>query len=224
MMTESVVINPLITKLKSTLKIAVTPRAAQRRYRLTTALRSDIPRATNRWEVWSLPPTATDLPEMTLEAVTSSVSKIGTPKASAGMARMPKRFEACSQDPRIVVQARVNPRKRLPQSPMKIRAGLKLKMRKPRVAPSTDRERMEISGRPWISEKTNVVRAEMAATPAERPSMLSRRLKALVIPTTHKRVRKMFRKGLGMRSNFNPAYRTTQAARISPKNLLEGLI
>ncbi len=36
------------------------------------------------------------------------------------------------------------------------------------------------------------ITAAMAAVPAERPSMLSRRLKALVIPTTHKMVNATF--------------------------------
>src|SRR5882672_9275156 len=86
----------------------------------------------------------------------------------------------------------VYPMNRLPQSPRKIRAGWTLKSRNPSRLPmkATRIRLMKISS----SDQALMNRTSAAtnATPAERPSMLSRRLKALVMPTSHSRVTTTF--------------------------------
>ena len=63
---------------------------------------------------------------------------------------------------------------------MKIFAGLKLKIRNPLSAPTNIRVR---SWRIELEVKNDNVRPAIMPIPAARPSMLSNRLNALVIPT-----------------------------------------
>jgi len=91
-------------------------------------------------------------------------------------------------EPWIDIAAMVNPRKRLPESPIKILAGLKLYRKKPRVAPA--RAAVNSDGRILPKNKATAKRAEVAkkATPEARPSIPSMRLKALERPTSQKTV------------------------------------
>jgi hypothetical protein len=82
-----------------------------------------------------------------------------------------------------------NPRKRLPQSPMKMRAGLKLKARNPSAAPPMALPTATVVSLPVSPPNTVITRAAMPAMPAASPSMLSRRLTALVMPMTQSKVR-----------------------------------
>ena len=58
--------------------------------------------------------------------VTRVVSKIGRPIMAAGTSSTKKMSEAISREPSSVMPLSVNPRNMLPESPMKMRAGLKL--------------------------------------------------------------------------------------------------
>ena len=87
----------------------------------------------------------------------------------------------------------MKPRNRLPLSPMKIFAGLKLKIRKPPAAPAIAAATPVPAMPPEISEKPASTMAAMQEIPAESPSMLSSRLTALVIPMTHTNVSGRYR-------------------------------
>ena len=83
---------------------------------------------------------------------------------------------------------------------MKIDAGGKLKTRKPTREPARHRSTTATDVWPvWIA--TTKKMADMTkATPAESPSMLSNRLKALVIPTIHSTLSPAASRGLGRKS------------------------
>jgi hypothetical protein len=70
-----------------------------------------------------------------------------------------------------------------------MRAGAKLKGRKPSVAPASATVRSATIGCPSVAEVTNIARRANTAAPAAAPSMPSRRLKALVMPTIHTTVK-----------------------------------
>jgi len=111
---------------------------------------------------------------------------MGKPNATMGI-RMATAAWAFA-DPWMEIAAMVNPRKRLPESPIKILAGLKLYRKKPRVAPA--RAAVNRDGRMFPKNKATAKRAEVAknATPDAKPSMPSMRLKALERPTSQKTV------------------------------------
>ena len=72
--------------------------------------------------------------------LTKPVSRIGIKRMSTGIEIMEARLKnpvppVCLELPEMVRQARVKPMNRLPASPMNMEAGLKLKTRKPRIAP-----------------------------------------------------------------------------------------
>src|SRR5574341_927484 len=96
------------------------------------------------------------------------------------------------QLPRAARQARVKPMNRLPASPMKIR-DRKLLGRNPRHAPAraAAARAVGICSGPtstYRAARTANVSPAMAAIPPDRPFMLSRRLKAFVIPTIQRKV------------------------------------
>ena len=71
----------------------------------------------------------------------------------------------------------------LPLSPMKMLAGEKLKQRKPSNEPSSS-DKEAATNHCWIGIERVAIRnavVQTAATPADKPSMLSRKLNALVI-------------------------------------------
>ena len=82
----------------------------------------------------------------------------------------------------------MNPIKRLPQSPRKMVAGLKLKRRKPRIEPASARAISETRDEPETSATANTTIVEKRADPAARPSSPSMRLKALVMARTQRTV------------------------------------
>jgi hypothetical protein len=91
-------------------------------------------------------------------------------------------------EPWMEIAAIVNPRKRLPESPIKILAGLKLYRKKPRVAPA--RAAVKSDGKMLPKKRATAKRVEAAknATPEANPSIPSIRLKALERPTSQKTV------------------------------------
>src|SRR3989475_12411724 len=78
----------------------------------------------------------------------------------------------------------IKPMNKLPQSPRKIVAGLKLKRRNPRIEPASATVSAEIRKLPPTKETTHTASAENNADPAETPSIPSRRVKALAIHRT----------------------------------------
>src|ERR1035441_1335623 len=78
--------------------------------------------------------------------------------------------------------------RRLPQSPKKTVAGLKLYRRKPRRAAARGAVARASGTLCWSSAAIRVVRVAKNPTPAARPSTPSMRLKALVQPTSHRMV------------------------------------
>jgi hypothetical protein len=69
------------------------------------------------------------------------------------------------------------------------RAGQKLWTRNPAAAPESAASTAASAGWPVKPATIAKMKAAMAAVPAESPSMLSSRLKALVMPTTQSTVR-----------------------------------
>ena len=79
---------------------------------------------------------------------------------------------------------------RLPQSPMKMVAGLKLYRRNPRMAPARVAVSKAVIVLPSTMATTKTAVVENSAEPAASPSKPSIRLKALVMNTTQPRVSK----------------------------------
>src|SRR5690242_2802661 len=79
---------------------------------------------------------------------------------------------------RTVRTPRRKPIVRLPLSPMKMEAGAKLKQRKPASAPTSAARTAATNhwGLGMVRVVARKAAEEIAATPAERPSMLSRKL------------------------------------------------
>ena len=71
-----------------------------------------------------------------LVKVTSMVSNIGTAKINDGTKMVKIRPETSFCVPIKASAANTNPKKRLPQSPMKILAGLKLYLKNPKALPA----------------------------------------------------------------------------------------
>lgn len=91
----------------------------------STARRSLSPKNTRRWLEWSRPPWAMERPWLVRWKLTRAVSNRGTTNTPTGINRASIRLLA-PPAPSTVQPARLKPRNRLPQSPMKILAGLKL--------------------------------------------------------------------------------------------------
>src|SRR5579864_4195954 len=76
----------------------------------------------------------TGRPPINRRTIERPVSKMGKPKETTGMATATRVGAFCA--PCRASALNMNPMKRLPQSPRKIVAGLKLKRRKPRIEPA----------------------------------------------------------------------------------------
>ena len=111
---------------------------------------------------------------------------------------------------------RVNPSTWLPESPMKTSAGFpgrKLKMRKPRHVPMSARESTSRSRSSWtVSASIAKSVALISARVPARPSMLSSRLKAFVIPTSQRTPSAAARKSFETISTVSPQASATAAA------------
>ena len=115
----------------------------------------------------------------------------------------------------------MKPINRLPLSPRKIVAGLKLKRRNPRIAPARTTVSREIKGSPLTSDIIKTVTVEKSADPAASPSSPSIRLKALVINNTQIIVsgsaahsNSSYPKSSGNRRTRNPPIKSSTAARL----------
>src|SRR3972149_3764177 len=143
-------------------------------------------------------------PENSRVMVTNVVSKIGTSRRSTGTSRTAATPREEGNPPRGESPARKKRRKKLPAAPIKIRAGGKFLRRKPKTAPMKTAEAPAPPGFPSQRKKTRRKPPAINAIPAERPSMLSSRLKAFVIPTIQKSVRKTSRRGIEVRRRRKP--------------------
>src|SRR5690606_31583437 len=68
-----------------------------------------------------------------------------------------------------------------PESPIKILAGSKLKIKKPNNAPANEKAKMTLSSPPAIKNQPTNAKQAIKPTPAANPSSPSIRLKALTI-------------------------------------------
>jgi hypothetical protein len=144
--------------------------------------------------------------------MTNVVSNIGRAKITIGMAKVKADvFVNLSFNP---ITARRNPRNILPVSPMKIFAGLKLYRRNPKQLPAKAADKEAIKNCPFMAERRRKKEEAMPAMPTDKPSILSKRLKALVMPTTHKNVMGISMSGLFVRDTFVPKMMTNQQAKI----------
>ena len=113
-----------------------------------------------------------------------AVSRMGSPNETTGMATATMVGDFCM--PCSASALSMKPTNRLPQSPRKMVAGLKLKRRKPRIAPASTSVITD-TNEEWLnSATTKTTRVENNAEPAASPSSPSIRLKALVMPRTHR--------------------------------------
>ena len=162
------------------------PSTALTAYSASTTRETSCHRASSRW--WTCPSSASagDRPERLRRMTAQAVSARGTPRLSTGatsaMAAGPL------APPRAVAAAKAKPRARAPLSPMKIRAGGKLYPRKATHPAASTASSAAASCTPTAAAASRVGTAAMAATPAASPSSPSRRLTALLTPTSHSTV------------------------------------
>src|ERR1700721_1076974 len=123
-------------------------------------------------------------PLMRRRTIDSKVSRIGNPKETTGMATATKVGAFCA--PARASALKTNPMKRLPQSPRKMVAGLKLKRRNPRIAPAKTIVSNDRDDDPLKIATTKTIKVEKSAEPAASPSSPSIKLNAFVIPITHR--------------------------------------
>jgi hypothetical protein len=150
------------------------------------------------------------------------VSKIGMTITDRGTINVNNRFVASCHVPITVTIDRVKPKNRLPQSPIKIFAGLKLNFKKPRVDPAIIEEIKATKGRLFWRAYMNIQLEETKEIPLESPSILSRILTALVMPTIQKTVKGMAIIGYEMILIFTPKKMTVIAKITSIINLVYG--
>jgi hypothetical protein len=150
------------------------------------------------------------------------VSKIGMTITDRGTINVNNRFVASCHVPITVTIDKVKPKNKLPQSPMKILAGLKLNFKKPSVDPAIIEEINATKGRLFWRAYMNIQLEETKEIPLESPSILSRILTALVIPTIQKTVKGMAIIGYEMILIFIPKKMTIIAKISSTMNLVYG--
>ena len=105
---------------------------------------------------------------------------------------------------------------------MKMRAGGRLRTRKPATAPRKLAVMVAAGTLPSTRKTTSRKAPVMAAMPAARPSMLSRRLKALVMPTTQTSVRRMSTTGILVSRSTKSAWMRNPARTICATSLTGG--
>jgi len=114
------------------------------------------------------------------------VSNIGRPRARLGRARATIVPDFVAHI--TLAEASTKPKNMLPQSPIKIRAGLKLKNRNPDKLPKRASITTAINGRPLLNEKIAITAQVIAEMPAARPSRPSIMFTAFVMVTIQKMV------------------------------------
>src|ERR1700675_2438226 len=112
------------------------------------------------------------------------VSRIGRPKETTGMATATA--VGAFWELANAKALSINPMNKLPQSPRKMVAGLKLKRRNPRIAPANTIVSSDRDDDPLKIATKKTIKVEKSAEPAARPSSPSIKLNAFVIPITHR--------------------------------------
>ena len=125
-----------------------------------------------------------DLRSRNLRNMLKRASKVGIPRAKRGKANPTTVWVLVAH--KTLEEAMVRPRKRLPQSPINILAGLKLKNKKPVKAPKRESIMIVITGRPRYKVSIAITPQAAAQIPAARPSRPSMKFTALVIPIIQK--------------------------------------
>ena len=194
----------------------VRPSAAETTQSSTTARLSERPWYTSRCEVWSRPPRVTGRPSRIRTMVTSVVSRIGTARTRIGSSSVATVEPATVQLAASPSEARAKPSTWLPLSPMKTAAGLfrrRLYGRKPMQAKQMPSESTATVLFGWTVKASMAKnRQAIAASVAARPSMLSSRLNAFVIPISQRSPSAVARMSLETISTRTPAAITTTAA------------
>lgn len=144
------------------------------------------PSLTNVWDGWSSPPVDMGMFFKYLLIETKVVSKIGIIIIRTGIKNVAKTLLAGSD-----VNFRHNndkqvPRKKLPESPMNIFAGGKLNIKKPRHAPINVIETLIVAKSFIVNKKREITNKDIIDIPEDKPSRLSIRFTALIIPENHK--------------------------------------
>ncbi len=116
------------------------------------------------------------------------VSIIGIDRAIIGTSNVIEVIPLNSAFPIIEIAAILNPRKRLPVSPIKILAGKKLYFRKARLDPIKIIEEKVMIGLFFKRPTANNTNATIKAIPEANPSIPSIRLNALTTSKNHKTV------------------------------------
>ena len=111
---------------------------------------------------------------------------MGTISRVTGTIRLPK--AEAREMPVSGSMASAKPIIRLPESPMKMRAGGRLNTRKPTIAPNSEKARMAVGNCPWMRAISPIEKAAKAPIPPARPSIPSIRLSALLMPTIQRMV------------------------------------
>ena len=163
-----------------------------------------------------MPPCVTGRRSSVRRTVTSVVSRMGIASTSSGSRTLVSVAPAVVQLDASASPASPNPITWLPESPMNTAArfpGRRLKGRKPTHAPPSARA----TTRPSSPESRAIASTaktahEIAASDAARPSMLSSRLKAFVIPTSHTRPSVVASRLLATISTVSPETSTRPAA------------
>ncbi len=150
----------------------------------------------------------------------TATSKIGSPRETMGIATATTVGAFC--DPASAIALSRNPISKLPQSPRKIDAGLKLYRRNPATAPARASVRKSTPSLWNAIETTQVTSVEKSADPAASPSRPSIKLNALVIhrtqtivsgsPTSHPNC------GSRTKVPLHPPVPQTSCTRSLPKN------
>src|SRR3972149_6353354 len=118
----------------------------------------------------------------------------------------------------MVSEDKVNPAKSAPESPMKRDAGGKLKRRNPTRVPMRAARMKQMKISPSSAALIKKTAEETAATPAAKPSMLSRKLKAFEIPTIQRTLMRELATSLPAKSTRMPQATATTAASVCPAN------
>jgi len=166
-----------------------------------------------------LPAWAGERPSRSRVNTTRLMSKIGSPSTSTGTAQV-EMLGGVLKRSLIARMASTKPSTWLPMSPMKMLAGLKLKIKKPSAAPVIAAARLETSPCPSPADRMKKKAAAIPVRPAARPSMLSRKLRALVRATIQISVRAPSSSGTWNSVILMPARITTSAATTCARNLI----
>ena len=177
--------------------------------------------------MWSRPPCVTGRFSTSRAIVTSVVSRIGIASTSSGSRIVATVVPATVQLAASASEARPKPIVCAPESPMNTeapRCGLRLNGRNAaHASPSASASARTVSFSCSVSASIAKYPHETIASVAARPSMLSSRLNAFVIPTSHSSPIAHARMSLPTISTFRPLASTTTAAVICAASFARGL-